>query len=85
MSALLKSYYHHHDVRRARVALFESQASASDLFPDNTMGPLGTEGFRGSKGVLQNDRAIYSPGVRCAWPTHIITPGTSFGMNIDPK
>lgn len=82
-----KCSYHYHDVHSRRFLLFISQVMAPVLSStsDRTMGPLGTEGFQGSKKVLQNDRPIYGPEVHCAWASHIITPRTSCGMNIDPK
>lgn len=41
-------------------------------------GTFRDRGLSGKQKSTSNDRPIYSPEVRCAWPSHIVTPGTSF-------
>lgn len=61
-------------------ALYIPGVGLSPIFhmSDKTTGPSGTEGFKGSKKVLQNDRPIYSPEVHCAWPLTHYNAGDKF-------
>lgn len=53
---------------------------------DKTMGPSGTEGFQGSKKkYFKMTDQFVALKYTVRGPSHIIAPGTSFGMNIDPK
>lgn len=83
-----RCYYHYHDVDSARFPLFISLLLVSALFSTcltKLWDLQGPRAFREAKKYFKmTDQFI---ALKCAvrGPSHIITPGTSFGMNIDPK